>query len=214
MVMLGRQMIVCPLYLLSNQRSPPQYHQTIQTDPCPYSHPDDAPTIAHLQSQLSASQSLITSLETTNTEQTRLNQLFESALAETTDRIRHYCFEQQNYITSLHAHYAHLLQQSRYETIEAQLVHQQWQAGLKRVSEGVREAMNAREREGEPWRRRVSRLKAENRVLRAKVGWEAVPDSDEEEEEPEEGSQDRGRESQSQGIAGGGFGGSEALPLQ
>jgi hypothetical protein len=43
--------------------------------------------------------------------------------------------------------------------------------------------MRAREEEGMPWKRRIAALKEENRILRAKVGWDPPVDSDEEEQE-------------------------------
>lgn len=100
-----------------------------------------------------------------------------------------------------------MLAQARSETIEAQLTHQAWQAGLKRVSEGVRMALKSREEEGMPYKRRIAALKEENRILRAKVGWNPPVDSDEEDGEGEESTrleQDRGRVSSQGGQATGG----------
>ena len=169
------------------------------------------PTTSQLQSSLSQAQIRINSLEKTYEDQRRLQSLYEDTLADATDRIRQYCFEQQNHIRSLHEHYTGLLQQSRYETIEAQLTHQAWQAGLKRVSEGVREAVKAREEEGRPWKGRIAGLKEENRVLRKMVGWDPPVDSDEEEDGEENGEEVRGRMSQVSHAVGGG-GGQEMVP--
>ena len=76
--------------------------------------------------------------------------------------------------------------------MEAQLTHQGWQASLQRLSEGVRAALKAREEEGMPYKRRIAALKEENRVLRAKAGWEPLQDSeDEDSDEIVEGSRGR-----------------------
>jgi hypothetical protein len=50
------------------------------------------------------------------------------------------------------------------------------------VSEGVRKAMKEREEEVEPWRKKVAALREENRVLRAKVGWQPVKETEDEED--------------------------------
>ena len=106
--------------------------------------------------------------------------------------MRQYCFEQQNHIVALHQNYQQALAQSRSETMEAQLTHQGWQASLQRLSEGVRAALKAREEEGMPYKRRIAALKEENRVLRAKAGWEPLQDSeDEDSDEIVEGSRGR-----------------------
>lgn len=156
------------------------------------------PTISQLQSALANANSRIASFERTYQDQVRLQQLYEETLSDTTERIRQYCFEQQNHIIALHQHYTQLLSQSRSETIQAQLTHQEWQAGLKRVSEGVRMALKARGEEGMPYKRRIAALKEENRILRAKVGWDPPADSDDEGEEGDgeeavAGDENRGR---------------------
>lgn len=124
--------------------------------------------------------------------------LYEENISEVTERIRTYCFEQQNHILALHQHYTTLLSQSRNETIEAQLTHQAWQAGLKRLNEGLREAFKAREEEKRPWLGKIRALQEENRILRKIAGWEVKDEtdsSDDEEEEIEDGLE-RGRRSQ------------------
>ncbi|EME87972.1 uncharacterized protein MYCFIDRAFT_101065, partial [Pseudocercospora fijiensis CIRAD86] len=138
-------------------------------------------TVSQLHTALANANSRIASLERSYQEQFRLQQMYEETLQDTTARIRQYCFEQQNHIIALHQHYTQLLSQSRSETVEAQLTHQAWQAGLQRLSEGVRAAMKARDDEGMPYKKRIAALKEENRVLRQKVGWEPLMDSDEEE---------------------------------
>ncbi|CAK4032852.1 Hypothetical predicted protein [Lecanosticta acicola] len=165
------------------------------------------PTVSQLQTALANANARIASFECTYQEQIRLQQLYEETLSETTDRIRQYCFEQQNHIIALHQHYTQMLTQARSETIEAQLTHQAWQAGLKRVSEGVRMALKSREEEGMPYKRRIAALKEENRVLRMKAGWGPPVDSDEEDGEAEEGGgheADRARLSSQSGQAAGG----------
>ena len=71
------------------------------------------------------------------------------------------------------------------------------------MSEGVRLALQARETEGMPWRRRIAALKEENRVLRAKVGWDPPVESEDEDEEDDEEAlvleEQRGRRSSQSG---------------
>ncbi|WPH02570.1 Hypothetical protein R9X50_00543500 [Acrodontium crateriforme] len=155
------------------------------------SEQDSKPTYFQLETALANSQTRNGSLERTYQDQLRLQQLYEDTLSEATERIRQYCFEQQQHVIALHQHYTSLLSQSRNETIEAQLTHQAWQAGLQRVSEGMRQALVSREEEGRPWKKRIAALKEENRILRAKVGWDPPVDSedesDETSQEPERG---------------------------
>lgn len=148
--------------------------------------------MSQLQTSLAQANQRIASLERSYQDQVRLQQAYEETLTDTTDRVRQYCFEQQNHIVALHQSYQQALAQSRSETMEAQLTHQGWQASLQRLSEGVRAALKAREEEGMPYKTRIAALKEENRVLRAKAGWEPIPDSeDEDSDEIAEGSRGR-----------------------
>lgn len=163
---------------------------------------DDGPTTTQLSAALSAAQTRISHLESTLNTHAHLQTLYEETLADATERIRQYTFEQQQHTLALHKHYTHLLSESRNETIEAQLTHQAWQGHMGRLSEGLREAMKAREEERRPWLGRIKGLKEENRVLRRMAGWEAVEDSDDEEEMEAEAEARRGRVSVSSGHAG------------
>ncbi|KAK4896095.1 hypothetical protein LTR27_005952 [Elasticomyces elasticus] len=182
--------------------------------PRPTDDNDQRPTLTALQTQLSASHSRISSLESQLRSQETLQTLYESTLTDATDRIRQYCFAQQSYITSLHSHYLGLLEQSREEVVEAQLVHQGWQEGLGRLSGMVREALRSSEEAGLPWVGEVKGLREENRRLRKMVGWSEPPDSEDETEEREGYGQqrrERGRASQGsneavRGDEGGGGG--------
>lgn len=148
----------------------------------PPSEPEtEQPTIAQLSDSLARANLQLESMRNTYNDHVSLQRLYEETLTDTTERIRQYCFEQQNHIIALHQHYTTLLSQSRSETVEAQLTHQAWQASLQRVSENVREAMKARQEEGMPYKRRIAGLKEENRVLRKMAGWEPAVDSDDEE---------------------------------
>ncbi|KAK5746929.1 hypothetical protein LTR17_000560 [Elasticomyces elasticus] len=174
---------------------------------------DERPTLTALQAQLSASHSRISSLESQLRSQETLQTLYESTLTDATDRIRQYCFAQQSYITSLHSHYLGLLEQSREEVVEAQLVHQGWQEGLGRLSGMVREALRSSEEGALPWVGEVKGLREENRRLRKMVGWsEPEPDSQSEEHEGYgQRRRERGRASQGsneavRGDEGGGGG--------
>ncbi|KAK3628443.1 hypothetical protein LTR56_018598 [Elasticomyces elasticus] len=189
----------------------------VQQAVAPRSTDDDGerPTLTALQTQLSASHSRISSLESQLRSQETLQTLYESTLTDATDRIRQYCFSQQSYITSLHSHYLGLLEQSREEVVEAQLVHQGWQEGLGRLSGMVREALRSSEEAGLPWVGEVRGLREENRRLRKMVGWSEPEPSSEEEGEEREGygqrRRERGRASQGsneavRGDEGGGGG--------
>ena len=149
---------------------------------------DDIPNIPSLHSALSAAYVRITALESQLSSHETLQALYEATLTDSTDRIRQYCFEQQNYTSAIHRHYAHLLQQSREEVVEAQIVHQGWQEGLQRLSGMVRKAYAAREEERRPWLGELRGLRDENRMLRGMVGWKVAPvDSEGDDEEEEEG---------------------------
>ncbi|KAK4556972.1 hypothetical protein LTR86_005953 [Recurvomyces mirabilis] len=166
---------------------------------------DQPPTLTSLTHALHASQSRIATLEHHVNTHEKLNQMYESTLSETTSRLRNYIFDQQNYIISIHKHYTSLLEQSRSETVEAQLVHQRWQESLGRLSEGVRGAFGEREEERRPWVGRLKGVREENRVLRRKVGWEEVSEEDSEAEELEEVAR-RGRGASGNGVAARGEG--------
>ena len=89
---------------------------------------------------------------------------------------------------ALHAHYNQLLETSRSETIQAQLIHQDWQASLMRLSEDLRLAGRHHEEGTLPYKRRIAALQEENRILRAKAGWEPASETDDsEDEDGEEG---------------------------
>ena len=85
-------------------------------------------------------------------------------------------------MTAIHAHYNALLAQSRNETLQTQLTHQAWQASLTRVSENVRGALRERTDMGLPYRKKIAALKEENRLLRARAGWDPPSDDSDVEE--------------------------------
>lgn len=112
----------------------------------------------------------------------RLQSLYEDTLTDATERIRNYVFQQNEYIIAVHKHYAALLATSRQETMAAQQVHMDWQAGLGRLNEEMKKALEARERERSPYRKRLAGLREENALLRRMVGWEAAPSEEDEED--------------------------------
>ena len=145
-----------------------------------------APTVTSLQRALDAANNRIAAYEKSNEEHQRLQAVYEDTLTEATERIRNYVYQQNDYITSIHKHYTHLLQEARGETVQAQQIHQDWQRSLSKLNEELRRAVQAREEEKNPFTRKVSALKEENRVLRGLAGWEpAEEDSSDEEEEVE-----------------------------
>lgn len=142
-----------------------------------------APTITSLQRSLDAANNRIAAYEKAHEDHNRLQALYEDTLTEATERIRNYVFQQSDYITSIHKHYTHLLEEARGETVKAQQIHQDWQRSLSKLNEELRRAVTAREEEKNPFTRKVSALKEENRVLRGLAGWEpAEGDSSDEEE--------------------------------
>lgn len=65
------------------------------------------------------------------------------------------------------------------------------------MNEEMKRAVEARERERSPYRKRLAGLREENALLRRMVGWEAAPaEEDEEDDGPpvEQVSEGRGRE--------------------
>ena len=85
-----------------------------------------------------------------------------------------------NGIPAIHHHYNTLLESSRNETMQAHLTHQAWQASLSRVSEYVRMASKEKSEGSLPYKRKIAALKEENRLLRAKAGWDPPSDSEDE----------------------------------
>ncbi|KAK6007123.1 hypothetical protein QM012_006131 [Aureobasidium pullulans] len=137
----------------------------------------DAGTTA-LQAQLSDALSRVTELETECKEANEVIDYAEEIVEKFKLQIREYAHSHQTATIALHAHYNSLLETSRNETIQAQLTHQAWQASLMRLSENLRQAQRAHEEGSLPYRRRIAALKEENRILRAKAGWEPASDSE------------------------------------
>ena len=139
-----------------------------------------------LQRALDAANNRIAAYEKANEEHQRLQAVYEDTLTEATERIRNYVYQQNDYITSIHRHYTHLLQESRGETVQAQQIHQDWQRSLSKLNEDLRRAVQAREEEKNPFTRKVAALKEENRVLRGLAGWQPAEDDSSDEEGPAE----------------------------
>ncbi|KAG9616149.1 hypothetical protein KCV04_g15929, partial [Aureobasidium melanogenum] len=153
-----------------------------------------------LQAQLSDALSRITELETECKEANEVIDYAEEIVEKFKLQVREYAHSHQSatigkafssftqglpliYTPALHAHYNSLLETSRNETIQAQLTHQAWQASLLRLSENLRLAQSAHEEGTLPYRRRIAALKEENRILRAKAGWEPASDSENSDDE-------------------------------
>ncbi|KEQ77685.1 hypothetical protein M436DRAFT_36916 [Aureobasidium namibiae CBS 147.97] len=136
-----------------------------------------------LQAQLSDALSRITELETECKEANEVIDYAEEIVEKFKMQIREYATSHQSATIALHAHYNSLLETSRNETIQAQLTHQAWQASLLRLSEYLRLAQRAHEEGSLPYRRRIAALREENRILRAKAGWEPASDSENSDDE-------------------------------
>lgn len=100
-----------------------------------------APTVTSLQRALDAANNRIAAYEKSNEEHQRLQAVYEDTLTEATERIRNYVYQQNDYITSIHKHYTHLLQEARGETVQAQQIHQDWQRSLSKLNEELRRAV-------------------------------------------------------------------------
>ncbi|KAI5209599.1 hypothetical protein E4T39_00907 [Aureobasidium subglaciale] len=151
----------------------------------PHASPDVDTTA--LQAQLSDALSRITELEAECKDANDVIDYAEDIVQKFKTQIQEYARNHQSATIALHAHYNSLLETSRNETIQAQLTHQAWQASLMRLSEYLRLARRANEEGALPYRRRIAALKEENRILRAKAGWEPASESDDEDDVFDEG---------------------------
>ncbi|OQO09971.1 hypothetical protein B0A48_04326 [Cryoendolithus antarcticus] len=141
---------------------------------------EDTPTLTTLRRSLSEATARIAALQNTATEHARLQSLYEDTLTEATERIRNYVYAQNEHLLAVHKHYTELLAQARNETLTAQRVHSDWQAGLGRLNEEMRKVVKSREEEGAgPWRKKVGALREENAVLRRLAGWPPAEPEDE-----------------------------------
>lgn len=160
-------------------------HDPHDTDNPPQETPpttDQAPTdkTTQLVAELSEAERYIATLEKAYTDQSELLTMYETGLQQVTHKLRTHVYEQSTSTLALHSHYTAQLQQARAETLAAHLTHQAWQASFSRVSENLRKVVEINEAATAPYRRRVAGLKEENRVLRARVGWEPLSDSEDE----------------------------------
>ncbi|KAK4986669.1 hypothetical protein LTR66_007806 [Elasticomyces elasticus] len=141
------------------------------------------PDIQALQNALDESNNRIQDLLAFQQSQAEQIEDHQRTLQGVTEKIRNYSFEHTNTTIALHAHYQSLLTASRAETLQLQLQHQGWQAALSRAAEYARLALRERSEDVLPYRRKIARLKDENAILRRKVGWSDIGDSDEEVDE-------------------------------
>ncbi|THX00350.1 hypothetical protein D6D13_09583 [Aureobasidium pullulans] len=143
----------------------------------PQHAPSDVDASA-IQAQLSDALSRITELEAECKDANEVIDYAEEIVEKFKQQVQEYSRSHQSATIALHAHYNSLLETSRNETIQAQLTHQAWQASLLRLSEYLRLAQRAHEEGSLPYRRRIAALKEENRILRAKAGWEPASESE------------------------------------
>ncbi|KAK4984452.1 hypothetical protein LTR50_006576 [Elasticomyces elasticus] len=141
------------------------------------------PDVQALQNALDESNNRIQDLLAFQQSQAEQIEDHQRTLQGVTEKIRNYSFEHTNTTIALHAHYQSLLTTSRAETLQLQLQHQGWQAALSRAAEYARLALRERSEDVLPYRRKIARLKDENAILRRKVGWTDIGDSDEEVDE-------------------------------
>ena len=136
-----------------------------------------------LTNQLSAAQKQISDLSASNSSLQSLITDYENALTLLLDKLRPYAYNQTQSMLALHKHYQTLLDNERSTSMSLRLEHAEWQAGLGRVAEYARQALQTQSRAEEPLQREVKELKEENRILRRLAGWEEREDSSDEEEE-------------------------------
>lgn len=141
-----------------------------------------AAEIAELQSRLAHAETTITSLNSSNTQLTSLLTDYENALTLLLEKLRPYAYTQTQAIISLHKHYQGLLDAERSTSMQMRLEHAEWQAGLGRVAEYARNALNGQAESEMGLKREIVELKEENRVLRGLAGWEPRPGSEDDEQ--------------------------------
>ncbi|KAF2822145.1 hypothetical protein CC86DRAFT_301469 [Ophiobolus disseminans] len=134
--------------------------------------------IAHLQSQLTSTQTHLSTLSSSNTALQSLLTDYENALTLLLDKLRPYAYNQTSSILALHKHYQKLLEEERGVSMQLRLEHAEWQAGLGRVADYARTALKSQGESEEGLRREIRGLKEENRVLRGLCGWEDREDDE------------------------------------
>jgi hypothetical protein len=120
--------------------------------------------IAHLQSQLTSTQSHLATLSSSNNALQSLLTDYENALTLLLDKLRPYAYNQTSY--------QRLLEEERGVSMQLRLEHAEWQQGLGRVADYARTALKSQGESEEELRREIKGLKEENRVLRGLCGWE------------------------------------------
>jgi hypothetical protein len=135
--------------------------------------------IAHLQSQLTSTQSHLSTLTSSNTALQVLLTDYENALTLLLDKLRPYAYNQTSSILTLHKHYQRLLEEERGVSMQLRLEHAEWQAGLGRVAEYARTALKSQGESEAELQREIRGLKEENRVLRGLCGWEEREEDEE-----------------------------------
>ncbi|KAJ4983771.1 hypothetical protein SVAN01_10749 [Stagonosporopsis vannaccii] len=142
-----------------------------------------AAELSTLQSRISTLESHVASLSTHNTSLTSLITDYENALTLLLDKLRPYAYTQTSSILALHKHYQGLLDAERATSMQLRIEHAEWQAGLGRVAEYARKALEVQSKGEAPLVAEMRSLKEENRVLRRLAGWEEREDSSDEEGE-------------------------------
>ncbi|KAF2126825.1 hypothetical protein P153DRAFT_70978 [Dothidotthia symphoricarpi CBS 119687] len=143
----------------------------------------NASRTAELNTQLSAAQKQLSDLSTSNTSLQTLITDYENALTLLLDKLRPYAYNQTQSMLALHKHYQTLLDNERSTSMSLRLEHAEWQAGLGRVADYARQALQTQSRAEEPLQSAIKELKEENRILRRLAGWEERADSSDEEED-------------------------------
>ena len=138
------------------------------------------PELAALQSQLATAVSQLSNMTAQKESMAQLLIDYETSLSLLLDKLRPFAASHAAAQTAHKAHYLQLVEDERRQNLELRLEHQQWQQGLGRVAELVREALKSQAEGDRPWRERVTALRVENRSLRRMVGLPPGDDSDDE----------------------------------
>lgn len=141
-----------------------------------------AAEVSQLQSQLTSSHKTISDLSNSTTSLQNLITDYENALNLVLEKLRPYAYNQTQAILSVHKHYQAQLDVERATSMQLRMEHAEWQAGLGRVAEYARGALNVQAESEKPLKAEIRELKEENRVLRRLAGWEEKAESSDEEE--------------------------------
>lgn len=164
----------------------PPMHSMYQTDTdrntgLPPSNTESA-EIARLQTDLLSAHSKIEDLTAHITTLQTLNTDYENAISHTLDRLRPFAQSHAQALIAQKAHYLSLLEQERTANLELRLEQSRWQEKAREVKDMMVESLKAQgEMEG-GYKRKIARLRSDNRSLRRICNVPLLEESEEDEE--------------------------------